>query len=64
MALVACAVAGTERAMTPIVISPPFGNYRLPGTAGLTRIAGSFTVLPRPGRWRRVAATVRPTACG
>lgn len=41
----------------PLVISAPFGNYIRP--KGSTPTLGTFTAKKRPGRWRRVAQTVR-----
>lgn len=43
--------------LRPLIISAPFGNYVQP--AGATATLGTFTLLPRPGRWRRVLASVR-----
>lgn len=40
-----------------IVISAPFGNYIQP--QGATVTLGTFTLQPRPGRWRQVVRTVR-----
>lgn len=41
----------------PLIISAPFGNYIQP--PGATATLGTFTLAARPGRWRRVARTVR-----
>jgi len=41
----------------PLIISAPFGNYIQP--PGATPTLGTFTLADRPGRVRRVLATVR-----
>lgn len=41
----------------PLVISAPYGNYIQP--KGATPTLGTFTATARPGRWLRVAQTVR-----
>lgn len=43
--------------MQNLVISAPYGNYIQP--QGATPTLGTFTNEPRPGRWLRVAKTVR-----
>ena len=50
-------VATTPPTLEPLVISAPFGNYVQP--SGATPTLGTFTLAPRPGRVRRVLATVR-----
>lgn len=43
--------------LKPFLISPPFGN--LIGHPKATRVMGSYTILPRPGRWRLVTQVRR-----
>jgi len=50
-------VAGVQSAPPRLVVSAPFGNYVQP--EGCLATLGTFTALRRPGRLRRVLASVR-----